>query len=309
MHRFFKLVVFAFLGYFAACIYVCAQENQAGVRFLRQQIDDRESYSLLGPVQELITEVANVTLNPIAGGFVEGPRKLTTIYRFNSAGYQTEKEIYDIGGGLNEKTYYYQDDQGRTIRTETYDAQGELMETVTFSYNGDGYLAEEIHRDAAENVTERWILSYTGNMVVIEQYDGADNLVAKQEIHQLSDVNSEIYLYDENGDLESKSVYQMEDNRVESWHYDENLQLLTHIIVQYDDRMNPLEQWTYDENGTLATHMFYSYDELDEYQNWVKRTQSMAMPETIFGFGNRMPVSAEYRTITYFTSVDDFILY
>lgn len=138
-----------------------------------------------------------------------------------------------------------------------------------------------------------------GNIEWTELYSEYDGELIRKFITKIKDENtSEIYGYDEKGEIISTSVQNKLDNKLESiWYNKEGITFAVYVDVYENDRLikqnakdfkddevvsESNSTFEYDENGNLviqkiissyADKITYKYEYLafDEHNNWIKR--------------------------------------
>lgn len=287
---------------------------------IRQQLFNRESYLLFGPIQEEQIEAAAFTMNQ-SMQWVPTNRHLTLIRRFDLDGFLTESETYNLQGSLTEKSIYTRTGDLITLQT-VYDTNQTVIRTHDYSYTNQKMSAEVV-KDGSGKLLERWEYTYPAGMIAeIKHYGPTENLLDWSQMIEETPGKATVYAYDGSNKLLSKSIHDIQGNERESIFYDGDLMFQTRYVYLYDSYMNPLELTSYDDTQSEVLHNIYEYSDWDQYNNWLSQKLSMALSlDAMADLGSTgeipglpdssMPLSITYRTFKYesTTGVEDFCLY
>jgi hypothetical protein len=264
------------------------------------------AYQVSGPVKTARLEMAQVT--DVDGQPIEGPRRLVELLTFDEKGKFTEQTIKNPDGSIKSKFGW----------KSTYDAQGRITRTQFYPANGvQSCVAVYAHE---ENARQSKATFYCPDKVINHQefyfYDNDGNKVRQDITNPDGAVrSSSVLVYDggrlvqENyyrpdGSLRQRNilVYDRQGNRAEIGAYDGKGGILFKFGMTYspDSKGKPAELLTYSRRNTLVSKETYTY-EFDPYGNWIRRK---AVRE-FFEKDAPVEVQVEYRTFTYYQSVED----
>jgi hypothetical protein len=282
-----------------------------------QQMFQRQHFGLLGPVQEVLIEMASFTMDENMD-WVPVNRQPVEMLRFDVQGYVTETETYDFMGQLEERSVFTRTGNLVTLQT-VYDGSQSLLNIIEYNYSNQK-LTEEIVRSAQANLIERWEFAYpTPTSMVSRHFDSTGNLLDWSEWKEEQPNKMSMYHYDAASTLLSKSIHDIDGLERESLHYDGQLVFLMRDHSTYDAIGNILEMISYDETNTEMSRTIYEYEGWDSYNNWLSQKASMSISLGEEGEAIEpgespfftMPMQIHYRTFKYGTStrIPDFMLY
>lgn len=242
---------------------------------LAQQMSDRESAELIGPVKSV--DVYQVDYFMKDGLIEEGKRRALRSTTYNRDGSADEQISYDEMGKSTGKYKYNYDEKGRNIGGEDRSAPpeaGSSVPKIVFILDSESRKTQHIDYDSEGNVTTRFVYKYDtkGNLSEEEWYGhmgglGGRSVYTYDEAgHQTSRT-----LYEENSSFIQKtlSTYDAGGNETEWVQYNGEL-LRYKIISKYDDKKRLLEKETFEFNGVpgaYASHapepgkIIYNYDD------------------------------------------------
>jgi hypothetical protein len=264
------------------------------------------AYQVSGPVKTARLDVVKVTDNN--GRIVEGPRRLVELLTFDEKGKFSEQTTKNPDGSIKFKfgwksTY---DVEGRLTRQEFYNANG--LQTCVASYDHE---AKALQSEATFYCPAKII-----NHRELSFYDNKGNKVREDHTNADGTVRSSIlFVYDgglvqENyfrpdGSLRQRNVlvYDVQGNRTEFAAYDDKGGILSKFGMTYsaDSRGKPAELLTYSRRNTLVSKDTYTY-EFDSFGNWTRRK---IIREFFEKAAPEVEVLVEYRTFTYYQSIED----
>lgn len=111
-----------------------------------QQMFQRQHFGLLGPVQEVLIEMASFTMDENMD-WVPVNRQPVEMLRFDVQGYVTETETYDFMGQLEERSVFTRTGNLVTLQT-VYDGSQSLLNIIEYNYSNQK-LTEEIVRSGS----------------------------------------------------------------------------------------------------------------------------------------------------------------
>jgi YD repeat-containing protein len=275
------------------------------------QPSDAERMGFAGPVE-------SVTIYQTYEPEEEEPR-LRQEWTFGPDGAVTSMVFYSysfMDGSLRFRGVTTYDADGRRTVQENVAPDGSILGTTTFAYDGEGREIEERVLDEDGTETRRLVSAYddAGNLIVREvyrdgelagrteyDYDGegrrvaarrfdADGTLERDTTYTVPDLEYEMLEYDEDGEVEGRTVVVAGDHgtlSAETFLPDGTLDNATYFAYDEAGRMVRREDTvTYEvlgEEQRDSSVTVYEY-ELDDVGNWVRRTsiEDVGMgPDTI----------------------------
>ena len=207
---------------------------------------------------------------------------------------KTDRSAFDLKGPvkfLSTATFLAEEQSGKLVK------DGEEFMTEAYLFNKDGLITSVRETDEEDVFNSR--LNYLDNKLVeVKRYQGKEELVGRMKLtYNEQGLQSIIYIYDAEGDLEEKTVlsYNSKNQLVKEVNYDGDGQKTSETIKQYnsdgrlaketetfrnsDDKMETkLIVYTYNTKGQVVTRDELENDgerkvyklEYDQFDNVIK---------------------------------------
>ncbi len=242
-----------------------------------------------GESQKGILEYKNIEKFDVAGNIKEvfyygsnGDLSSTSLYIYDNNRI-IEVNSYLIDGSLNGKMIYTYDEKGNNTEKTNYNSDGSLIFKFTYNYNSKKYKTEENRFDSDGKLDNKYTYKYNENGAITEAYQSDYEHVRRIQAYKDSDgrgIRTEVYqsrlssdgsfstketfIYDNNGNITSRSSYSADGH------------IVAKEIYKYNDKGDELEDYTtvYQNDGTILLSFNNStkYDKYDKLGNWLRKS-------------------------------------
>ena len=293
-----------------------------------QTTRDVEQDRLLGPVQTVVTEVAEFTVKD--GKSVEGPRVPLHTITYDARGNRVKQIDFNRDGSVAQTLAYNYDTEGRRVGFEDYvaglstprkhvyklDEKGNRVEyrivqptgkdgdeKYTYKYDANGKLiAEELYHKTSLISRNENTYDQQGRLISQTSYN-PDKTVSSRIVVLFAPDGKPVERIRHDGDLLTYRVRYTYDNKrrltgVEttgSWVETDSASedhITGKVVYVYKGKDRPKEMLVYNQDGSLRERVAIDYD---KHGNWTKRTHLVKAEPA----AKEVIRQIDYRTITY----------
>ena len=253
--------------------------------------------NLSGSIQSIRIEKAELSNN--LGNWVEGPRILSHITKYDPRGTNSESLVYRTDGSLYARYVATCNSTGQRDEETYFNAKASILDRMTYAYDGNGRLSEKVVYTEKRKPDQRIVLSYDANGRIEQKTYRSIDGKAEAKVTYIFDEKerkTESTTYDKKGAMLSTATdrYDVNGHLVERTFSDAKNAFFWRLVVSNDPRGNRLEETFHNGQGVSKWH--YSY-EFDSAMNWTKRITSQLVSRS--GLSAYEPVGVTYRIITY----------
>ncbi len=173
-----------------------------------------------------------------------------TAYLYNEKGDVNEILKTDADGEFESREIFEYNDKGHIIRRSAVDATGKTVEKSDMVYDEKENLLNRKDVDAAGNLLLQTDYSYNEKnaLVSMQQRNAAGKLV-----------ESVMYVYDHRGNVIEKAIRDFHP-RTFKYSFDEHSHCVEEIMYDQHGQLNSKSSYEYDENGNLVREINYNTD-------------------------------------------------
>ena len=162
--------------------------------------------------------VKEISLDP-AGVYL----KSTYEYKYDQAGNQVEKIVYNTDGSKNDLYTYEYDEARNLVKEIRYSPDGSIFEESTYEYDEAGNLVKEIVHDIPFDFKSTYEYDDKGNLVKRFDYESEGLLIRwtneRKETYDYDEEGSivKIISYESDGSIKKKVTYEFEYDMEKNW--------------------------------------------------------------------------------------------
>ncbi len=246
-------------------IYACTSDNS--------KLTDLKRENLKGKVQKTIYNKYYVQGNPQM--YEKASLDSRAEYDFNKDGNIVEEAVYDIHGGLVEKSTFTYNEKHQLIRKNTNDIRNQREINLIYFYDDSG-----VNDKVEINVPPAALNNY-----IVLEYDDKGNKI-KEIYHRGSDHSDYLineYKYGENFTLPTfRSTYNIATGDRKNFH------------LAYDSNGNLISTNNTSQEGKSIMNLLHQYNKFDSNGNWTEKIDFNGNTEDQF------PVMITEREIIYY---------